>query len=451
MLIKNRKLLLGAGILIVILILFFAIRGTGSASASDIIVEVEQGEFVVDVNITGELEARSSTNIMGPTGLRNYRIYNVTIQDILDEGSLVKKGQYIARLDPSELTTKIKDTQLELEEKESQYIQTQLDTTLQMRQARDNNVNLKYAVEEKQLILEQSKYEPPATIKQAEIDLEKAKRAYSQALEEYRIKRKQNAAKMHEVSITRRKKQNELDGMLELQKSFVITAPEDGMLIYYKRWGETIKEGSQVSTWDPVVATLPDLSEMNSVTYVNEVDIRKIAEGQKVDVGLDAFPDKRLSGEVSKVANVGEQRPNSDAKVFLVSIALDNIDESLRPSMTTSNRIYTNVLEDATYIPLECLHNFADSVTYIYKKAGLGYTKQEVQVGLTNANSAQILLGAKKGEQVYLSIPSEDGSDINLLPEMNGKRGQSKEEEKPKEPKEEPKMRKGPGKKRPTS
>ncbi len=58
-------------------------------------------------------------------------------------------------------------------------IETQLDTTLQLRQARDELINLKYAVDEKDIILEQSIYEPPATIKQAQINPEKSKREYS--------------------------------------------------------------------------------------------------------------------------------------------------------------------------------------------------------------------------------------------------------------------------------
>ncbi|MFY0605433.1 MAG: HlyD family efflux transporter periplasmic adaptor subunit [Cyclobacteriaceae bacterium] len=425
---KSKRFLLIGGAVIFIIFIFYFFSGSGGSIDSNILVAVESGEFVVDVNTSGELEAQNSTKIMGPSGLRNYRIYNVNIQDIIDEGTYVKKGQYVARLDPSELTTKLKDAQLELEQKESKFIQTQLDTTLQMRQSRDELINLKYGVEEKRLILEQSQFEPPATIKQAEINLDKAQRAYDQAKENYEIKRQQNVAKMKEVALNRTKQRLELDGMMALQQNFVITAPEDGMLIYRKGWdGKQLKAGSQISAWDPIVATLPDLSSMNSVTYVNEVDIRRISKGQKVEVGLDAFPDKRLTGVVARVANVGEQRPNSDAKVFQVTVAIDKIDGDLRPGMTTSNKIFTSVVENAMYVPLECLHNHLDSITYVFKKDGLGYSKQEVQVGETNANNAQILLGLEVTDEVYLSLPEEDDSSIALLDELNGTRNIPKE------------------------
>ena len=345
-------------------------------------------------------------------------------------GTFVEKGDYVAKLDPSELTNKIKDSQLELEKIESQFIQTQLDTTLEMRKSRDELINLAYAVDEMELKLEQSQYEPPATVRQAEIDLEKAQRAYDQAKENYKIKREQNIAKMREVMLNKQKEQRNLDGMMKLMQAFTITAPEDGMLIYKKDWnGKAVGKGSQISAWDPVVATLPDLSSMISVTYVNEVDIRKVEEGQKVIIGLDAFPEKQLSGEVIKVANVGEQRPNSDAKIFQVNIELNEIDEMLKPSMTTSNRIITQEYENKLHVPIEALFNQDDSITYVFKKSGLGIQKQEVMVGPTNTNEVIIEAGLEEGEEVFLNrVPNMEEESVILIPEMDGKRNAEQEE-----------------------
>jgi HlyD family secretion protein len=59
---------------------------------------------------------------------------------------------------------------------------------------------------------------------------------------------------------------------------------------------------------------------MISVTYVNEIDISKVRPGQKVTLGIDAFPEKQLEGEVIAVANIGQALPRSDAKVFEVRI-----------------------------------------------------------------------------------------------------------------------------------
>ncbi len=430
----KRKVLFGVGAFAILLVGYFVVKGSGSSDASDILITVQRGAFQVDVETTGELEAKNSVKIYGPRKLREHRIYQVKIDKIVEEGTEVEKGGWIATLDRSELMTKIQDAQLEVDKELSQYTQIELDTTLQMRQSRDELINLKYGIEEKQIILDQSKFEPPATIKQNEINFEKAERAYTQAKENYIIKKKQNKAKMQEVSANLRKSQNKLNALTDLMMDFTITAPEDGMLIYKKGFdGKPMKEGSTISAWDPVVATLPDLAVMISKTYVNEVDVRKIKKGQQVEVGLDAFPEKRLVGNVIKVANVGEQRPNSDAKVFQVNIQIEGRDQLLRPSMTTSNKIIISTVDTANYIPMECLHSYNDSITYVYVKNGLSVKKQEISIGTNNMNEVVVLNGLQESDRLYLSVPAGyDEDEISLLPELDGKRSVKKEEvEKP--------------------
>jgi HlyD family secretion protein len=427
---NKRNVIIGAVVILVALTAFMIIRSGDKTDSAEILANVQYGTFRVEIETTGELEAKNSVKILGPSTLRDFRIWNVTIQNIIDEGTVVKKGDWVATLDKSEFQGRYTEKQIELEKAQSKYVQVQLDTTLQMRQSRDELINLKYAVEENRIRLEQSKFEPPATIKQAEIDVDKSKRAYEQALENYKIKSRQNVEKMREVAAELRKVQQEFTRMTEISESFNITAPEPGMVIYTKDWdGTPIKAGSQINMWEPTVATLPDLTKMLSKTYVNEVDVRKVKQGQSVEIGLDAYPDKQLIGKVIRVANVGEQRPNSDAKVFLVDIEIDGTDPSLRPSMTTSNKIIAKVLDSVSYVPLEGLHSQDDSIVYVYKKEGLKTIKQEVAVGETNSNDAVILSGLSPGDRIYLSVPiGLEDSDVNLLPQMNGKR--KKEEEK---------------------
>ncbi len=424
----KKNLLISGGVVLVLLVGYFAVKGSKESDVADILAVVKKGEFRVEIETTGELEAKNSVKIMGPGGLRNFQIWQVTIQNIVDEGTVVKKGDWVATLDRSEFQNKYAQKQIDYEKANSKFVQTQLDTTLQMRQARDELINLKYGVEEKDIILQQSKFEPPATVKQAEINLDKARRAYEQALENYKIKKNQNIEKMREVEAELRKVRSDFDGMTTVLETFNVLAPEDGMVIYEKGWdGKPVKAGSQIHMWEPTVATLPDLTKMVSKTYVNEVDVRKVKQGQRVNVGLDAYPEKKLEGTVIRVANVGEQRPNSDAKVFEVAVELDGTDPTLRPSMTTSNRIIAQVVPDALYIPLECLHSEADSITFVYKKDGINTIRQEVIVGETNANDAVVLGGVAENDRLFLSVPKGVGGDVRLLPEMNGKR-QKKEE-----------------------
>ena len=420
----KKRIIIPLAAVLIVFVVYFVSKGGKGKEGSEILVSVKSGRFQVDIETTGELEARNSTKILGPTRLREFRLYNVAINDIVEEGTVVKKGDWIANLDRSELESKLQDAQLEVDKKMSQFIQIQLDTTLQMRQSRDELVNLAYAVIEREIELDQSQFEPPATKRQAEMNLEKAIRGLQQAKENYTIKEDQNKARMAEVYADLRKERRDYSGMMSVMKQFTIIAPEDGMVIYKKGFdGKPIKEGSTISAWDPTVAELPDLSIMISKTYVNEVDVRKIKQGQNVQIGLDAFPEMRIMGKVIRVANVGEQRPNSDAKVFLVTIQVLGKDDLLRPAMTTSNLIVTNVFDSTTYVPLECLHTEFDSINYVYKKEGLNIIKQEVIVGVTNANEAIIEGGLNPDDRVYLSIPANaEDKKLILLAELDGKR-----------------------------
>lgn len=405
---------------------YFAFGSVGVSEDSDILVVAKRGTFQVDITTTGELEAKNSVRIQGPSALRNANIYQVKIDRIINEGVVVKKGDYIATLDQSELASKISNAQTELEKAQSQYTQARLDSALTLRQARDELVNLKFATTEKQIVLEQSKFEPPATIKQAQIDVEKSQRAYKQARDNYALKRNQAIAKMQEITATLTKTERGLQELTDLQKQFTITAPEDGMLIYDREWnGQRKKTGSSISAWDPTVATLPDLTTMLSKTYVNEVDIRKVKPGQVVKIGLDAYPEKKLTGKVVTVANVGEQKPNSDAKVFEVSVQVNESDTTLRPAMTTSNSIIAEVMEDVVFVPLECLQNQGDSLVYVYKRVGMNTVRQEVEAGKANSNEAVIVRGVEEGEKVYISLPKESDAsagDIVLLEWKDGRR-----------------------------
>ncbi|QHT70283.1 HlyD family efflux transporter periplasmic adaptor subunit [Rhodocytophaga rosea] len=411
---KNKPLFAISGFIIAIVAAWFVLRPAASKDA-DLIVPVKKGEFEVVVTASGELEAKNSVRITGPSSLQAVQIWQVKISDLVAEGTTVKKGDYIALLDRTEIGNKMKDRETELQKIESQFVQTQLDTTLTLRAARDELTNLAFAVKEKEIVLEQSKFEPPATIRQAEIDVEKAKRSLQQAKENYRIKKNQAVAKMQEVGANLSQNQTKLKQIQDIAKEFTITAPEAGMVIYQREWnGRKKTVGSNIEPWDPTVATLPDLSVMISKTYVNEVDIRKIKKDQIVRIGLDAFPEKKMTGKVVSVANVGEQRPNSEAKVFEVSIQVNESDTTLRPAMTTSNNIVANQLKDVLYVPLEALHAQGDSLTFVYKKEGAGLIKQQVKIGQTNDNEAVIMEGLQESDQVYLSVP-KNAEDKKLI------------------------------------
>ncbi len=377
--------------------------------------KVIKGTFINEVFISGEAQSTSSKKINGPSNARRFGLYNIKIQDLVPEGTVVKKGDYIGKLDVSEVNGKILDAELNLEKAESRYTQRQLDTTLNLKQERNSIKDLLYNIEESKLEFKQSKFEAPGIIRKLEIKIEKFERDLNEKKEDYYIKKNQAKAKMIEVGTEVSKIRKLITELKELQKEFTIFSDDAGMVTYVKDWnGSKKKVGSTITPWEPAIASLPDLTKMESKTYSNEVDIRKIKKGLTTKIGFDAFPDIELDGIVTEVANVGETRAGSDIKLFQVLIKLNGTNKNIRPGMTTANKILTKKISDVLMIPLEAIFS-KDSISYTYLKSGLSIEKKQVDLGLSNNEVIIINKGLKENDVVYLNKP-EDLDDKSITP-----------------------------------
>lgn len=364
--------------------------------------KVQYGTFVVNVVTTGELDAKKSVDINGPSDLQSVQIWSdIKLEDLIEEGTVVDSGDYIGRLDKTQILNKLKDINSNLEKLDSQIRKLKLDSALTLRSARDQLINLAYAAEEARLEVQNSQYEPPAVQRKTEITAEKAQRALEQARQSYTLKQNKEVASIKEVMIDYQKMMQRKERSMQVMSGFDIFAPQAGMVVYAKSWdGKKIKVGSMISPWRPVVARLPDLSSMLITTYVNEIDISKVKVGQKVEIGVDAFPGKVLEGDVINVANIGQQMKGSSAHVFEVIINVHGQDPDLRPAMTTKNNIITQALDSVLYIPLECLHK-EDSTYFVYTSSA----KQEVVIGISNSDNIVVQKGLKAKQSIYLVAP----------------------------------------------
>jgi len=413
-----RRTIIITGIVVLAAIIFLIVinKVTSKSDISNLYIESKRGQFDIIVTTTGELEAENSTDIRGPefTRTRNIRFMDIKIQDLVPEGTEVRKGDFIASLDRTSFDNTLKDELEKLTTYETNLEMKILDTAVSLSNLRDNIKNLRFTVEEAEITLQQSKYEPPTTIRQAEIALDKANRSLDQTIRSYSLKVEQAKSEMRTNKNNLSEQQVRVKDLQDILANFVITAPSPGMVIYKRdRTGTKRKIGSSINPWDNVVATLPDMSTMISKTYVNEIDVSKVKSGQKVEIMIDAFPEKSYTGVVTSVANIGEQLPNADAKVFEVLIKVDGSDPILRPSMTTGNKIITKTIPDVVYIPLESVQAGTDSIPFVYLKSG---QKQIVLLGESNENNVVVEQGLKEATQIYLSTP-ESPEDFKLAGE----------------------------------
>lgn len=389
-----------------LLILLALIFWTSEDEIDLVTTNVERGEFQVKVYSSGQLESETSQNIDIPEKMkdRSLRIWQLTITDLIEEGTLVDSGDYVATLDHKVVEEELKKVQDEIEKTFSEYEDAKIDSNLVLSNQRDQIVNASLDLEEKEIEMEQSIYESPAIQKKSKMNHDKAFRKLGQEQKALGLKEEQEVNKVKRKFINYRQLRDRENGLQELFNSLVIYAPKAGILTYYKfPWGEIISVGSRVDSYRGVVAKIPDMSNLISRTYINEVDISKVKKGQKVEVGIDAFPAKELFGEVMSVANVGQTIPKSDAKVFEVKIKIFDKDKELKPAMTTSNTILGTNLKDTVFIPSEAVFR-NDTVQFVYMKKR-GIKKQIVSLGDQNENYVLIKNGIVEGDEICFVEP----------------------------------------------
>ncbi len=403
---KNPYIKWGIIAIVALLVIFFATRKK-IISTGEITVPVQFGRFVSVVYSTGQLKAENSVSINLPKEISSRRlgIYEIKVISIVDEGTVVDSGDWVATLDYSAVEEQRNKYYDSWEQAYNAWEDAKLDTTLELSNLRDDILNGEVQLEEKKLILSQSVYESPAVKRQAKLDVDRAEREMEQKRRSYAIKKKQGEYKVYRSWEEVKTAKQRLEDVDKLIEKLEVKAPKPGMVIYsFDRFGKKIKAGSSISRWRPKIAELPDLTSMISKTFINEIDISKVKVGQHVDVGIDAFPEKHFEGKVTIVANIGQVLPGGNSKVFEVTIKINGSDPDLRPAMTTSNVITTDVLDSVLYVPLDAV--FAnDTLQYVFVKTGDDIRKQIVDLGADNENYTVVNEGVEKGETLLLTEP----------------------------------------------
>lgn len=293
------------------------------------------GSAVVE---TGELAAINSKSFVIPRYGRQW--YQMKIIGLLNHGEIVKAGDSIAQLDPSEINKYILDRESDLETQlaslEKLYVEQE--NRKQESESRIKNELASYDL--KKIELEASRFETERLRKikelefeQATINLEKEKRIFE-------LSKSVNSSdlKIQEIRVGQIKK--EIENAKSLIPTLTLRTPVAGVFQIETNWqnptrtfykiGDNIYAGNSLGN-------VPELEFMKVNTQVNETDFLKIKNGQKVSVRLDAMPRVVFDGEVvyiGKLSRLKDQK--SRQKVFDVQVNLLKPDTRLKPGMTVS-------------------------------------------------------------------------------------------------------------------
>ena len=137
-----------------------------------------------------------------------------------------------------------------------------------------------------------------------------------------------------------------IDAAERAEKNFTLLSPAAGMIVYGikdRRQRTKVQVGDQLWPGNAII-NLPDLSKVKVLTTVNETDVRKISVGQKVEVRLDAYPDRSFKGHIISLSHTCQRKDrNSRVKVFDVEILLDGTHRILKPGMTVSCKFLLSI------------------------------------------------------------------------------------------------------------
>jgi RND family efflux transporter MFP subunit len=194
----------------------------------------------------------------------------------------------------------------------------------------------------------------------------------------------------------------------------IIKAPRPGLVVYgsggetrYWRDEEQIREGATVREGQTVL-TIPDLRKTCIKVKIHESYIKRIAKGQTVAITADAFPDRKLDGEITQVGVLPDSENswlNPDMKVYRTTISIKGQHDWIRPGMSAKVQILINHLADVVHVPLQAVSPVDDKkVCYILDGGKLA--QREVEVGEFNDEFIEIKKGLKENEIVCLRLPT---------------------------------------------
>ena len=194
---------------------------------------------------------------------------------------------------------------------------------------------------------------------------------------------------------------------LSLENSRLL-APTDGVVTTV-----FAQAGAYANAGTPIVS-ISEISILEAVVNLDEMDISRIRSGMPVIISVDAFPDMELSGEVVKVAFTPDVQ--SGVALYPVTIQLDENNLPLRPGMTV-NAVFPIEQSHETLIVPRLAVETEDGQAYVTRVTSAGSARVAVTLGLVTDTEAEILNGLNEGDMVV--IHTNPVQEIALLQSLS--------------------------------
>lgn len=377
----------------------------GGPPADGELVDVKRTDLVVTAEVTGELAAVDSTDVMPPPVPEKW---DYKIASLADEGVEVKTGDPVVSFDASELERELDNQRNQADAAAKKLEKRRVDATLARK---DEALRLQEA--EATLRKAGLKTGAPADqtaaieLRLLEADRKLAEMALERAQHRAAQVQRSDAAELATLADQAAYAQRRIADIEQWVARMAITAPRDGTIVYPTNWrGEKKKVGDSVWRMQPVLQIV-SLDKMIGKGQIDEVDLARVAVGQPVTLRLDALPDVQLRGQVTEIAkNVEARSYNDPAKVAAIELSLvDQGSHPLRPGMRFRGEVETQRVPGVLVIPAEAVFVTADGPV-AYRLDGDDLVPVKLTLGRRNATSIEVVSGLAAGDRVSRVDPA---------------------------------------------
>ena len=366
---KNKKIWMGIGaVVIVALVIWMCSGGKKEEEVTFETTKAERQNIHTTITATGTIEPVTSVTV-------GTQVSGIVSKLYVDYNSVVKKGQVIAELDRTNLTSELNRAKAEL---------TSAESTLSYETA---NFKRYQTLFDKGLV-SANDYES------AKLSYEKARQTVNSARESVQ------------------KAQTNLGYA-------TITSPIDGVVL-----SKSVEEGQTVAAsfnTPELFNIAQDLTDMRVIADIDEADIGGVKEGQRVTFTVDAFPDDKFEGQVTQVRQ--EATTTSNVVTYEVVVSAPNKDLKLKPGLTANITIYTLEKNDVLAVPSKALRFMPNEALLkkgeqiedveaplkVWTMEGNTFKAHKVETGITNGMLTEIISGISEGAEVLVDFSISGG------------------------------------------
>ncbi len=415
-----------------------------SSFATDILVHtVSRGDFTHEVVEQGEVESASNVEVRCMVKARNST--GTRILEVVEEGTNVKKGDLLCRLDGSAFEQELVQQQIVCNSSEAlmieanntweaakiakkeyvegtsyqeeQIIQSEIFLAEEnLRRAREY-VNYSQRLAARGYVTTQQLEGDRFAVEIAKTDLDTAKTKL-RVLNEYTKPKMLMELESAIKSAEARKKSEESSYNLELSKLkeiedqiayCEIRAPSAGQVVYANQQSSrsgaefVVEAGAEVRE-NQVIIRLPDPTTMQVNAKINESRVTLVKAGMPATIRLDAYGDQMLEGVVTRVNEYPEPSSwfSSQVKEYETFIEVIDSPIQIRPGLTAEVTIFVDEREDVIRVPVQTIHEHGPKL-YCMVRSGDGWEAREIEMLSTNDKFAVIAAGLDEGDEVAMA------------------------------------------------